>query len=86
MKNNRNKLTAAINLMMEDLHTIHPRIRFAAKEEDCECELDGIKEVLLEYLLEIKSVNNYSLDVTKELQDDLVAYSLFVKNDITSKK
>lgn len=48
--------------MMEDLHTIHPNIRLAAKKEDCEEELDKLKEVLLDYLLELKNVNDFALD------------------------
>lgn len=56
------KIAVAIDLMMEDLHTIHPNIRIAAKKEDCEEELDILKEVLLDYLLELKNVNDFVLD------------------------
>jgi hypothetical protein len=40
----------AIDLMVEDLHTVHHEIRCRAKGEGCEQELDIIKQQLLDYL------------------------------------
>lgn len=40
----------AIDLMIEDLHTIHHEIRIKAKSEGCEQQLDTIKSQLLDYL------------------------------------
>lgn len=40
----------AIDLMVEDLHTIHHEIRCRAKGEGCEQELDVVKQQLLDYL------------------------------------
>jgi hypothetical protein len=40
----------AINLIMEDLHTVHHEIRSKAKGQGCEAELDIIKRQLLDYL------------------------------------
>lgn len=40
----------AIDLMIEDLHTIHSEIRCRAKGENCENELNAIKIQLLDYL------------------------------------
>jgi len=40
----------AIDLMMEDLHTVHHEIRSRAKSQGCESELDTIKIQLLDYL------------------------------------
>jgi len=36
--------------MVEDLHTAHHDIRSRAKGEGCECELDAIKNQLIDYL------------------------------------
>jgi hypothetical protein len=47
MNYNRNK---AIDLMVEDLHTIHHEIRCRAKGQGCEGELDVVKQQLLDYL------------------------------------
>jgi hypothetical protein len=47
MNYNRNK---AIDLMVEDLHTVHHEIRCRAKGQGCENELDIIKRQLLDYL------------------------------------
>lgn len=44
----------AINLMLEDLHTVHPDIRLNAKQLQCETELEDIKEILIHYLLSMK--------------------------------
>ena len=44
----------AIDLMLEDLHTTHPEIRTAAKELDCEQELEQLKVSMIEYLYELK--------------------------------
>ena len=43
----RNK---AIDLMVEDLHTLHHEIRVRSKNEGCENELNCIKQQLLDYL------------------------------------
>lgn len=40
----------AIDLMIEDLHTIHSEIKCRAKNNGCEKELDVIKSQLLDYL------------------------------------
>jgi hypothetical protein len=40
----------AIDLMIEDLHTVHPEIRCRAKGQGCEQELDVIKRQLIDYL------------------------------------
>jgi len=40
----------AIDLMIEDLHTVHYEIRCKAKGDGCEPELDVIKSQLLDYL------------------------------------
>lgn len=45
----------AINLMLEDLHTIHGNIRERAKILNCEQELDDLKNCLIEYLDQIRS-------------------------------
>jgi len=42
--------TRAIDLMVEDLHTVHHEIRCRAKKDGCEYELDIIKQQLLDYL------------------------------------
>jgi hypothetical protein len=44
----------AIDLMLEDLHTTHHEIRTAAKELDCEQELEQLKVSMIEYLYELK--------------------------------
>jgi hypothetical protein len=44
----------AFNLMLEDLHTVHPEIRMNAKKMHCEKELEDIKNLLINYLLSIK--------------------------------
>lgn len=46
-----NAQTAAINLLLEDLHTIHPEIRTEAKEQNCERELEEYKREILLYLI-----------------------------------
>lgn len=48
----------AIDLMLEDLHTSHYKIRTTAKELDCEKELEEIKLHIIEYLYDIKAYNN----------------------------
>lgn len=40
----------AIDLMIEDLHTVHPEIRCRAKGQGCETDLDVIKQQLIDYL------------------------------------
>jgi len=40
----------AIDLMIEDLYTVHSDIRLAAKELGCESELEKLKTSLIEYL------------------------------------
>jgi hypothetical protein len=40
----------AIDLMIEDLHTVHPEIRCRAKGQGCEPQLDSIKQQLIDYL------------------------------------
>lgn len=40
----------AIDLMIEDLHTVHPEIRCRAKGQGCEYDLDVIKQQLIDYL------------------------------------
>lgn len=44
----------ARNLMLEDLHTVHSDIRLEAKKLNCESELENIKELLINYLLELE--------------------------------
>lgn len=44
----------ARNLMLQDLHTIHSTIRMEAKELQCEHELENLKELLINYLLELE--------------------------------
>lgn len=40
----------ALDLLIEDLNTVHSDIRIVAKERGCEAELDGWKEEVIEYL------------------------------------
>lgn len=40
----------AIDLMIEDLYTVHSDIRLIAKELGCETELEELKVKLIEYL------------------------------------
>lgn len=44
----------ARNLMLEDLHTIHYDIRLESKKLNCEQELETLKELLINYLLELE--------------------------------
>jgi hypothetical protein len=44
----------AIDLMLEDLHTVHIDIRLSAKELGCESELEDIKSSLIDYLYTLK--------------------------------
>jgi hypothetical protein len=48
------KQNQAIDLMIEDLYTIHTDIRSQAKELGCEDELNTIKNSVLDYLRQIK--------------------------------
>ena len=52
-----NAQRAAINLLLEDLHTVHPEIRMQAKNEGCERELDEYKREILLYLIKKVSVD-----------------------------
>jgi len=45
-----NKELEAIDLLIQDLNTVHSDIRTEAKEKNCEKELDEWKEEVLEYL------------------------------------
>lgn len=40
----------AIDLILEDLHTVHPEIRCRAKGQGCEYELEVVKRQLIDYL------------------------------------
>ena len=44
----------AIDLMIEDLYTVHSDIRLMAKEFGCESELEELKVNLIEYLYSMK--------------------------------
>ena len=46
----------AIDLMREDLHTVHHEIRCRAKGDGCEHELDVIKQQLLDYLNHLRKM------------------------------
>lgn len=48
------KENQAIDLMLEDLHTNHYEIRVTAKRLECEEELDSIKDMLIQYLKDLK--------------------------------
>lgn len=52
------KRLQAIDLMLEDLQTNHPKIRIVAKKLDCEDELEALKGEILDYLYSIKSYHN----------------------------
>ena len=47
----------AINLLLEDLHTVHTDIRVEAKKQGCEKELDEYKEEILNYLIKKVLIN-----------------------------
>lgn len=44
----------AIDLMIEDLHTKHHEIRSEARSQGCEYELDNLKNMLINYLNELR--------------------------------
>ena len=48
----------AIDLMLEDLHTNHHKIRVVAKKLKCERELEELKTSIIDYLYDVKSYNN----------------------------
>lgn len=50
MTQNGNRELEAIDLLIQDLNTIHSDIRSEAKEKGCEKELDGWKEEVIQYL------------------------------------
>lgn len=50
MTQNGSKELEAIDLLIQDLNTIHSNIRSEAKEKGCEKELDTWKEEVIEYL------------------------------------
>jgi hypothetical protein len=45
----------AVDLMIEDLHQKHHKIRVLAKKLNCELELDKIKDLLIDQLTTMKS-------------------------------
>ncbi|UYA57664.1 hypothetical protein SCREM1_207 [Synechococcus phage S-CREM1] len=40
----------ALDLLLEDLHTVNSKIRLEAKKLNCEKELDSLKEELIDFL------------------------------------
>ena len=52
-----NAQRTAINLLLEDLHTVHNDIRVEAKKQGCERELDEYKREILHYLIKKVSVD-----------------------------
>jgi fatty-acid desaturase len=45
----------AIDLMIEDLHTKHHEIRSEARSQGCEYELDNLKNMLIDYLNDLRT-------------------------------
>lgn len=48
------KQSQAIDLMIEDLYTVHTDIRTEAKKLGCEDELNTIKSSMIDYLYQLK--------------------------------
>lgn len=48
------KQREAINLMLEDLYTVHTNIRHQAKVLECEPELDELRNDIVNYLKSYK--------------------------------